>query len=91
MGNGACFFSKQMVNCRLSCQCVILEFSQRPFSYTVHLVSLDGLVFKTLNFFQTEDTAALTFMFGYVCSYVNALWSCGYQPKQSYKLKLITG
>ena len=43
------------------------------FHGTVHLVSLDGLVFNVFNFFKTKGTAALTCMFGDVCSYVHGV------------------
>ena len=42
----------------------------------VHLVSLYGLVFNTFNFIPNKGTAALTCMFGDVCSYVHAVTFC---------------
>ena len=33
------------------------------YTYSVYLVSLNGLVFKNVNFFQTKGTSALTYMF----------------------------
>ena len=41
--------------------------------HTVHLVSLDWLVLNILNFALTKVTAALTCMFGDVCSDVHAI------------------
>ena len=44
---------------------------------TVHLVSIDGLVSNILNLVQTKDTYAITYMFGYVCSYGHDItWCC---------------
>ena len=47
-----------------------------PYS-TVHLFSLDGLVFNILNFVKTKVTAELTCMFGDVCPYAHPVtWLC---------------
>ena len=43
---------------------------------TVHLVSLDILVFNILIFFQTKGTDAITCMFGEVFLYLHAVTWC---------------
>ena len=42
----------------------------------IWLVSLDGLVFNIFNFVQTKVAAALTCLFGDVCTYVYNVTSC---------------
>ena len=43
------------------------------YTYSVYLVSLNGLVFKNVNFFQTKGTSALTYMFADVHIPMNLL------------------
>ena len=55
---------------------LVVSFKISVPKQTVHLVSLDWLVFNILNLAQTKVTAALTCMFGDVYSDVHAINWC---------------